>query len=190
MGSIFKIFFVLRVFQKLTTSKYYFKMATKKLVVLALAVQCVLPVDTKTYLNFFNYTLNSQLLNSITQDEKGLEYLSNLKWFDGDKEKVKQYFKDFKLTANASPKEPFHNLYSFLQTSTVNKCLVVVNNFAGVNIQPTIALPVILRKFEMAVLQAEYFSVKEQETKINTDMIWIPKDLLKQVNGNFSTEIH
>lgn len=108
-------------------------MKTKKLVLLALAVHCVLPVETKTHLNFLNYTLNLQLLNSMSQDEQGLEDLSILKWFDNDEDKVKQYFKDLKPTEDATHKGSVHNLYSFLKTSDVNKCLVVVNNFGGVN---------------------------------------------------------
>lgn len=78
------------------------------------------------------------------------------------------------------------NLNPVLKTFAENKCFIAINNFEGVNIEQTITFPVILRKFELALLQNKYYLRSNLKIETFSDLIWLPKELIHQVNGNFS----
>lgn len=104
-----------------------------------------------------------------------------------NKENVVNYFREKKKIggSNMVP-HSVKNLYSFLKTFADNRCLVAINNFVGVNIEPTIVLPVIARKFDLALLKREYISPYESKLRTYSDLIWIPKELVQQLRGKFS----
>ncbi len=67
-----------------------------------------------------------------------------------------------------------------------DKCLIVVNNFEGADIHPTIAYPLILRQFDIALERADYTDAYDI-TRSELRTLWVPKDMVFKLNGNFST---
>ncbi len=67
------------------------------------------------------------------------------------------------------------------------KCLIVKNNFEGVNIQPTIEFPLILRQLDVALGFSKLFNpTNEKETLWEAGTVWIPQQMASRLNGNFS----
>ncbi len=79
------------------------------------------------------------------------------------------------------------NLYAALKHFMDANCLVVVNNFEGIDINPTIEYPLILRQFELGIGRVEYFHPINQQIMATSGTIWIPKEAVFKLNGKFWT---
>ncbi len=103
---------------------------------------------------------------------------------------VKKYIKDIKSNkVSLKVSKTINNLYSALQHFMDDKCLIVVNNFEGADIHSTIEYPLIFRQFDISIARAEYMN-NYDENKSELSTLWVPKDLISKLNGNFSTNYH
>ncbi len=79
-----------------------------------------------------------------------------------------------------------NDLYSTFKHFTDEKCLIVVNNFEGSDIQPTIEFPVILRNLDIAVGQITYLNPYYNKKYYKVRTFWTHKEKISKLNGNFS----
>ncbi len=134
----------------------------------------------------FNYSLTTIRLNSIN--------LSDPFWIDisvnldvQEREALERCIKSVESTpALLKLPKVVNNLYSTLKHFTDDKCLLAINNFEGVDIQPTIEFPVILRNLDLAVGQLIYFHPSYNKTQHKTNTFWTQKVRISKLNGNFS----
>ncbi len=67
-----------------------------------------------------------------------------------------------------------------------DRCLIVVNNFEGSDIHPTIEFPVIFRQFNIAFGRVDYYHLIHRQRKSEAGTLWIPKQNVSKINGNYS----
>ncbi len=101
--------------------------------------------------------------------------------------KVKQYVKSFETmsTKYKSPKF-LNNFYSTFNHFMRDNCLIVVNNFEGVDMHQTIEYPMIFRQFDAGFAHIEYFDSRKNCSKWEIDTVWIPKEMVSRLNGKVS----
>ncbi len=139
-----------------------------------------------------NYTLTTKLMNTMTSSDPFIkEYLERVDMrFLYNGQAVLNYLRDIEYN-KVLPKVPktLNNFYSTLEHFMKDKCLIVVNNFEGVDIHPTIEYPLILRQFDIALGRAVYTDQKNRITR-ELSTLWVPKDMISELNGDFSTNYH
>lgn len=52
--------------------------------------------------------------------------------------------------------------------------------------EPTIFYPVILRKFELVILNVSYTSLDYNDTVSKFSVLWVPQEIIPRLNGIFS----
>lgn len=135
------------------------------------------------------YTLTTKFLSTMSlSDPLVNEYLEDWEFDLYITQPVQKYLKDIK-SIQILPKvsKTVKNLYNVLKHFMDDKCLIVINNFEGADIFPTIEFPLMLRQFDIALGRAEYTHKMEKYNSINT--LWVPKEIISKLNGNFSTKI-
>jgi len=127
----------------------------------------------------YNYTLSTNLLKSMpVSDPIARKFFESLHYSNDGADKEHQNYINSAQFRTKAPKL-VKNLYSTLKYFINQHCLIVLNNFEDVDIHPEIDLRLITRQFEIGygVLNG-YID----------DWIWIPKELVPKLNGNFSRE--
>jgi len=91
--------------------------------------------------------------------------------------------------SNLSPATPklVSNLYSILEHFFIERCLVVINNFEGIDL-PKSDFPVILRRFTLAELGVKFKFSWEDTTDYNSQSIWIPPEQVSKLSGSFTKQ--
>ncbi len=131
-----------------------------------------------------SYNQTTKLLNaSILRDPIVQQYFHKRLGKKRTKELMTEYLKDSKtaLRLDSRP-ETLTNLYSSLENLMNNNCLIVVNNFKGIEFFPNIEYPVILRRFEVVFRHLKINNSKEAYS----DLIWIPIGMLSTLDSVFS----
>lgn len=145
----------------------------------------------KSHSNKLNYTLTTKLVHSMSLQDSfiNIDKHSNRKYFE-KQQTIKKHIKHIKSTPTL-PKlhKSVNNLYSILNTLINDNCLIAINNFEGIDINPTIAFPVILKQFELGVGQVKYFHPIYKQFNSEIDVLWIPSNKVVKLNGNVSSDI-
>src|SRR5687768_16871902 len=69
-----------------------------------------------------------------------------------------------------------------------NKCLIVIKNHKGGDIQPTIELPAIFCQLDLTLGHITDFIVYIHRIKDYVKTLWIPKSVTTQLTTNFSKD--
>jgi len=65
-------------------------------------------------------------------------------------------------------------------------CLIVLNNFEGADIKPTVDFPLIIKQFEVALARVDYTYPIKQIRDFDAHLVGLPKAKIDTFNGNFS----
>lgn len=137
------------------------------------------------------YKFNTKLLSSITSlNEIPKE---NTKSINKEFYKaVKTFIEESKLDRKISFNTPntINSLYLTLNHFMLDKCLIAINNFEGIDIQPTALYPVTLRQFDLSLHLVVYSIQISRTAQYLIDVIWTPNNLISQLNGNFSLDLY
>ncbi len=134
---------------------------------------------------YHSYNLEAKELNSRSLSEHQVDRLLQFAVDDNDRVFGKKYWKQSQQVSNKKSNEIFlKSLRSTLDKFLNDKCLIVINNFLNVDIAPLDHSPLLLRKFEFALLHRK--NAEDMYDFSGTDMIWVPKTAFYQINGNFS----
>lgn len=144
--------------------------------------------ERSTY-TIIKYTLTTRILNASSLSDKNIKVLIR-KFRRGHAQRAMTRYL-YTLRRKQKPGLPkiVNNLYSTLKHFTQENCLIVMNNFEGIDVYPEISFPIILRKFDLAILEFEYVDPFDNSRESVIDVLWLPKNRLSKLNGNFFTQI-
>ncbi len=125
------------------------------------------------------YKTFTKPLNSITS--KDLYTVDNERYLSADATKVTEFYISEQKTSAGIVSIPkyMNNLDAMLENLADDKCLIVVNNFVGTEIKMKVPIPVILRRFELAIHYGA-----------TTNIIWTPAEYLPELNYTDSHHCH
>ncbi len=104
--------------------------------------------------NEVKYILTSKLMNALKHEEFSSQNSPFIPIDDYYFDEVIKYISNNKpLETSQSYTKYIENLHILLQNFGRDRCLVVINNFANIDLHLNSLVPLIFRQFELAVMQ-------------------------------------
>lgn len=121
------------------------------------------------------------LINKTTFDDFSENALrTEIQWAFNHKPKVIQAYLEH---SRSSPKytEPLENLDTILDNLSKPNCLLLINNFIGLNLRSSLPVPIVLRQISYAFLYVKHSKRKRYLLK---DLIWFPRKMKSFISNN------
>lgn len=153
--------------------------------------RCV-PKAERNIMVTLNYSLTTKLLSTLALSDPLMVTLSRNSFLRERYKLVKQYLGQSALTStssNTNSPKSLNNMHSFLEKFSNGNCINVINNFNGIDLIPTVSIPIILRRFDLALNHLEILSEVGQWKRPKINVIWIPHRNVPNLNGNFSINV-
>ncbi len=131
-----------------------------------------------------SYEINITSLDNASQ-ETFLQALSSTSYLlDDSTEELLQHpiLQQYTIDQLSQTYSIVNNLNTFLSKVTTGRCLIVLNNFKGVDLPPFSSTPILQRRFSLALLshlQEDFFSFEF------TDIVWAPPGTRNFTKGFF-----